>query len=124
MATKRKPRRTPRPTDEEAVKRYAVLEDAIRQDRDFQIDELESALGMYVLAHHLGWKVMYFVHSKRTIRKYEELLGRKLSQEFPEFGPDADRTSAFKIIEAASSFWKLVSGDEKPAIELDKRRVE
>lgn len=121
MTRKRSPRKTPLPSTAEAAERYGVLERAIRQERDFQLDELESALGMYVLAHHVGWKVMYLIHSKRTIRKYEDLLGLKLSEHFPEYGPDADRTNAYKIISKVSNFWKLVSGEEKPPLELDKR---
>ena len=78
---------------------------------------------MYVLVHRLGWKVLYFVHSKKTIRKYEEILGLKLSDEFDEFGPDAPRTNAYKIIKAVNNFWKLVSGDEKSALDLDKRQI-
>ncbi len=78
---------------------------------------------MYLLAHHLGWKVLYLVHSKKTIRKYEEILGIKLSEVFDEFGPDADRTNAYKIIKAVSNFWKLVSGDEKSPLDLDKRQI-
>ncbi|KQW76142.1 hypothetical protein ASC67_00205 [Methylibium sp. Root1272] len=78
---------------------------------------------MYLLAHHLGWKVLYLVHSKKTIRKYEEILGIKLSEVFDEFGPDAERTNAYKIIKAVSNFWKLVSGDEKSPLELDKRQI-
>jgi hypothetical protein len=123
MAKKPPVRKTPMPTAEEAVRRFEVMERAIRQDREFQLDELESALGMYVLAHHLGWKVLYFAHSKKTIRKYEDLLGLKLSEHFPEFGPDAHRTNAYKIIQKVSNFWKLVSGEEKPALDLDKRTI-
>lgn len=121
MVKKSRPWKTEPPSQEEAVSRYAVLEAAVRQDREFQVDELESALGMYVLAHFFGWKVLYFVHSKKTIRKYEDLLGLKLSEHFPEFGPDADRTNAHKIIGTVSNFWKLVSGDEKSPLEIDKR---
>jgi hypothetical protein len=48
----------------------------------------------------------------------------KLSEHFPEFGDDADRTNAHKIIGAVSNFWKLVSGDEKSPLAIDKRSVE
>lgn len=119
-AKKRKPLATPLPTPEEAVERYALMDNAIRR-ADFQIDELESALGMYMIGHHFGWKVLYLVHSKKTVKKYEEILAIKVSEAFPEFGPDADRTNAFQIIQAVSNFWKAVSGDEKPAISVDKR---
>ena len=76
---------------------------------------------MYLLAHYFGWKVPYLLHSKRTVKKYEDLLGLKLSDHFPEYGQDADRTNAYQVIQSVSNFWKLVSGDEKPTVELDKR---
>ena len=114
--------KTPQPTAEQAIKRYTFLDNVIRQD-GIQLDELESALGMYMLGFHFGWKVLYVIHSKRTIRKYEELLGITVREIFDEFGPDADRTNALKVINTVSSFWKLVSGDEKPTIDIDKRTL-
>lgn len=120
MATKPHPRKTPLPTQQEAVERYALMDRAIRGS-GFQIDELESALGMYMIGFHFGWKVLYLVHTKRTVKKYETLLGIKVNEVFPEFGPDADRTNAFKLIQSVSNFWKMVSGDEKPPLQLDKR---
>ena len=101
------------------------MDQVIRQDGpgSFQIDEVESALGMYMMGHHFGWKVLYLVHSKKTIRKYEEILGLKISEVFDEIGPDADRTNAYKIITAASNFWKAVSGEEKPVEGIDKRAM-
>lgn len=126
MATKpRQPFKTPVPSSKEAQERYLFLDDVIRRVRPegFSIDEMESALGMYMLGFHVGWKVLYLVHSKRTIRKYEELLGIKVKEIFPEIGPDADRTMAFKVIEAASNFWKAVSGEDKPLGEVNKRSV-
>ena len=125
MAIKRKEWSTPLPTPEQAQERYAFIDQVIRTmpPNRFGVDELESALGMYLLAHHVGWKVLYLVHSKKTIRKYEEILGIKLSEVFDEFGPDAHRTNAYKIIKAVSNFWKLVSGDEKSPLDLDKRQI-
>ena len=125
MPAKHKAWKTPRATPEEAQERYAFIESVIRSlpEDHYGIDEIESALGMYLLAHNLGWKVLYLVHSKKTIRKYEEILGLKLSEHFDEFGPDADRTNAYKIIKAVSNFWKLVSGDEKSPVDLDKRQI-
>lgn len=125
MASHRKGWITPAPTPDQARERYEFIDQAIRRlpSGSFTIDEVESAIGMYVLAHHVGWKVLYFVHSKKTIRKYEEILGVKLSDSFDEFGPDAPRTNAYKIITAVSNFWKLVSGDEKSPLDLDKRQI-
>lgn len=114
------PRKTPPVTPEQAVERYALMERAIRQD-EYQIDELESALGMYMVGFHFGWKVLHIVHSKKTIAKYEALLGIKIREVFPEYGPDAERTNAYKIATAVSNFWKAVSGEEKPPFTVDKR---
>ncbi|WP_156454326.1 hypothetical protein [Lampropedia cohaerens] len=112
--------KTPPATPEEAIERYAVMDRAIRQT-GIQIDELESALGMYMIGFHFGWRVLVVVHNKRTIAKYEDILGIKIREVFPEYGPDADRTNAYKIIQSVSNFWKLVSGDIKPPDGLDKR---
>jgi hypothetical protein len=115
--------KTPRPTRDEAAERYLYLDNLIRRT-GMQLDELESALGMYMIGWHFGWKVLYVIHSKKTIRKYEELLGISVRETFEEFGPDAERTNAYKVIQAVSSFWKLVSGEEKPDFEVDKRALD
>lgn len=127
MATKKRPPfKTPLPTAKEASERYAFLDKVIRMERDepVPIPELEAALGMFVMAHFTGWKVLYFLHTARTIKKYESILGIRLKDEFPEFGDDANRTNAYKVIERTSNFWKLVSGEVKPTIEVDKRLLE
>ncbi|THU01445.1 hypothetical protein E9531_08705 [Lampropedia puyangensis] len=115
--------KTPPATEQEVQERYALMDKAIRQT-GLQIDELESALGMYMVGFHFGWKVLHVIHSKKTIAKYEGILGIKVREAFPEYGPDADRTNAFKLIKSVSSFWKLVSGDERPPIQLDKRTIQ
>lgn len=74
-------------------------------------DELEAALGVLRLGHHLGWKVLYTIHSKRTIRKYEAILGIKIRETFPETGPSSYRSVGYKIVESVSNFWKAISGE-------------
>ena len=114
--------KTPTPSDAEALERFALMDKVIRQT-GLQLDELESALGMYMIGFHFGWKVLHVIHSKKTIAKYETILGIKVREAFPEYGPDADRTNAYKIIQSVSNFWKLVSGDERSPIQLDKRSL-
>ena len=118
-----KPRKTPIATADQADERYRFMDEVIRRQRadGVHLDELESALGMYMIGFHFGWKVLYLLHSKRTVRKYEDILGIKVAEVFDEVGPDADRTNAYKIIAAASNFWKAVSGEEKPVPGIDKR---
>lgn len=122
MPAKQPSYKTPLPTPEQAIERYALMDRAIRQP-GIQLDELESALGMYMIGFHFGWKVLYIIHSKKTVRKYEQLLGIDVRKVFDEFGPDADRTNAYALITTVSNFWKLVSGEEKPARDIDKRSL-
>jgi hypothetical protein len=77
------------------------------------IDEMEAAIGLLRVGHHFGWKVLYIVHSKRTIRKYEEILGIKVRDFFPAEGPSAPRSIGFNLANKMSNFWKVVSGDIK-----------
>jgi hypothetical protein len=85
------------------------------------IDELEQALGMYVLGRHLGWKALVLVHNKRTLRKYEEIVGMPIREMFPEEGPAAERSVGYRFAKKLSNFWKAVSG-ETPV--PDRRRID
>jgi hypothetical protein len=76
-----------------------------------QIDELENAIGMLFIGRLFGWKVLALVHNKRTIRKYEEILGINVRKEFPEVGPLASKSVGFEFVEKVGQFWKGVSGD-------------
>lgn len=78
-----------------------------------QLDELESALGMLRMGHHMGWKVLYIIHSKQTIRKYEEILGIKIRDIFPEKGPSSYRSYGLQFAEMCGNFWKAAGGDIK-----------
>lgn len=100
-----------------------MIERAIQRREHYIADEMESAIGMYTMGFHYGWKVMQLIHSKQTIAKYEYLLGIKIREEFPEFGDDAERTTAYKIIKSVSSFWRLLSGDLKSPVIGDKRII-
>lgn len=86
-----------------------------------QLDELESAIGMLRMGHHLGWKVLYMIHSKKTIRKYEEILDIKVRELFPERGPSAGRSIGLRFAEGFSNFWKVVSGEVKI---VNRREIE
>jgi hypothetical protein len=84
-----------------------------------QFEELENALGMMFLGRLVGWKVLVLIHNKRTIRKYEEILGIKVREEFPEEGPLTYKSLAYSFIQKAGEFWKGVSGDVK----IPERRI-
>lgn len=79
-----------------------------------QFDELESALGMLMIGRLVGWKVLVLIHNKRTIRKYEEILGGiNIREVFREEGPLAHKSLGLKIAKQLGKFWKVVSGEEK-----------
>ena len=113
--------KTPAPTDSQAIERYKLLDKAVRKFSG-NLDELESAVGMFVLGHHVGWKILHMIHTKKTIRKYEEILGIKIAETFDPFGPDAERANAYRALMAVTNFWKVVSGDEKIDLDRDERR--
>ena len=87
-----------------------------------QIDELESAVGMFMIGRLIGWKLLFIIHNKRTIRKYEEILGINVREEFQEEGPFADKSVALNLIKKLGGFWKAVSGEHKDEELKEKRR--
>ncbi len=108
-------------TDEQNLELQEIENKAIANFSG-QLDELESALGMLRLGHHVGWKVLYLIHSKRTIRKYEEMLGDiKVRELFPEQGPSSYRSYGFNLAQRYSNFWKVAGGDIKIP---DRKKVE
>ena len=99
------------PPDE--AKRISDLVDVAIRNFHGNVDELTGAVGMYMLGRHVGWRVLVLIHSKKTIIKYEEILGIKVREEFPEEGPDVDRSIGYALAKKLSNFWKAVSGEEK-----------
>ena len=77
------------------------------------LDQLNSALGLLRMGHHVGWRALYIIHSKRTIRKYEDILNIQVRGLFPEEGPSAERSIGYEFAKNLKNFWKAVSGDEK-----------
>jgi len=112
MATKRKLITLPSPTSEEALQLMVIADRAMLKFRG-QGDELESALGMLFVGRRYGWKVLYLVHSKRTVAKYEAILGIDVREFFPETGPLTPRSMGFRVSEVIGNFWKAVSGEVK-----------
>ena len=109
---------TPPLTGDQAKLISDVIDAAIRNYHG-GADELEMAIGMYMVGRHVGWKPLVLIHSKRTIRKYEEILQINIREAFPEEGPDWDRSIGYSVAKRLSNFWKAVSGEEK----IDGRRA-
>ena len=87
--------------------------DIITRDFTGQFDELETAIGMLITGRLLGWRVIALIHNKRTIRKYEEILGISIREEFPEEGPLVGKSPAYKLLKQLGQYWKGVSGEVK-----------
>lgn len=82
------------------------------------VDELQKAIGMLMTGDLFGWRVLLIIHNKRTIRKYEDILGIQVKEFFPELGPYSHRSVGYELAVKLGNFWKAVSGD----IPIDNRR--
>ncbi|CAG4885096.1 conserved protein of unknown function [Georgfuchsia toluolica] len=74
-------------------------------------DSLASAIGYLMIGRKFGWRVMYFMHSQSTVRKYEKILDLKSEDVMPEEGIWARKAIAYKAMKAVSNFWKAVKGE-------------
>ena len=97
---------------ERAVQLYEIGREALARFTG-NFDELEAAIGMLHIGDQVGWKPLVLIHNKRTIRKYEEILGINIREFFPEEGPSAERSIGYKIAKKIGNFWKAVSGEIK-----------
>jgi hypothetical protein len=97
-------------TEDQEARLNQVERDAIRYFAG-QFDDLQKAIGVLRLGHHIGWKPLVLMHSKKTIAKYEDILGVKLRDLFVDEGPSADRSNGYSIAKKLRNFWKAVSGE-------------
>lgn len=75
------------------------------------IPQLEGAIGALFVGKRVGWKVLYLIHDKKTLRQYESLLGIKFREALPEVGPKAHKSVAWVALEGIKNFWKAVKGE-------------
>lgn len=94
-------------------KQLQEIEDRVIADFKGDLTQLEAALGMLRIGHHFGWKVLYVIHSKRTIRNYEEILGIKIRDIFEAEGPSSYRSFGYVIAGKFRNFWKAIGGEVK-----------
>lgn len=90
--------------DLDTIERNAILHFQGRYN------DLERALGILRMGHHVGWKVLHIVHSPRSITKYEEVLGVRLRDIFPAAGPSSPRSRGFNGLRGVTNFWGAVIG--------------
>jgi hypothetical protein len=88
-------------------------------------DDLEAAIGMYMVGRLVGWKVLVLLHNKRTIQKYEKALGNiNIREEFEAEGPFVDKSLAYNIVKKLGNFWKGVNGEyDNPELREQRRNL-
>ncbi len=73
-------------------------------------EKLETAIGALYLGIHLGWKTLYIIHNKRTIRQFEEILGITFKEYFDDVLPGSRRSPGYTKAEDQKKYWKVVNG--------------
>ena len=104
-------------SDAEKIAAFDKVGEAVAQFSG-SLEELEKAIGMLMVGYHFGWKVLLLVHSKRTIKKYEKILGIDIREFFPAEGASARRSIGLDLAKQIGNFWQVVSGD----IKVENRR--
>ena len=74
-------------------------------------EKLSNAIGVYMLARHLGWRPTFLLHSIKTIKMYESILGLKFQETTPEINYKSEKLVAWVLAKKVSNFWKLVKGE-------------
>ena len=75
------------------------------------IDVLASAIGVLMVGRHFGWRPVFIMYGRKTIRKYEEILGIEFQKVLPDVGTLAHKSIAWNVAKKLSSFWKAVKGE-------------
>lgn len=91
-------------------KEERMIYNAVKEFRGV-LPTLETAIGAYFVGKLVGWKVLVLIHDKKTLRKYEEILGIDFREELPEVGKFAKKSVAWKAVQKVSNFWKAVKGE-------------
>lgn len=84
--------------------------DKVTKDYSGDISKLEHAIGAYLVGRQFGWKIMLLVHDRKTIAKYEDILGLDF-RELPDVGEYAHKSWAWQAMDKVSNFWKAVRGE-------------
>ncbi|MEQ9419999.1 MAG: hypothetical protein RIF37_03980 [Rhodospirillaceae bacterium] len=77
---------------------------------DFKGDmtECERAIGALLVGRQLGWKPLYLNHDRKTLKKYEKILGIEFREVLPEEGEYAEKSVAWLAVQKVSNFCKAV----------------
>lgn len=74
-------------------------------------DKLSAALGALALGEYLGWRGLLFVHDRRTLRGFEEILGFAFKDALPEQTEYTERLLGYRIADKLGKFWAVVKNE-------------
>jgi len=72
---------------------------------------LSNAIGYLMLGRRFGWRAVFLMYDKKSIKSYEQLLGFDSRELFPEAGDLADKSVAYCAVQKVTNFWKAVKGE-------------
>lgn len=72
---------------------------------------LSDAVGALVLGQLYGWKAVYMIHSRSSIKRFEEILGLSLRDSMPERTELSSRILGVRLADELGRFWAVVKGD-------------
>jgi hypothetical protein len=88
------------------------LADRVREfEGDFAY--LEGALGALLVGQLVGWRVLYVVHSRPVVNRYQRDLGLDFKGDFngkpvmPERGVFAEKSKALLFADKIQDFWRV-----------------
>lgn len=93
-----------------SAKLYEIAQTAI-QHFSGEGTVLESAIGALYVGNAYGWRVLFLIHGRSTIRKYERILSIKFQECVPEDTPLSRRSIAYRALKGVTNFWKAVKGE-------------
>jgi hypothetical protein len=76
---------------------------------------LESAIGALVWGRVVGWHALRLMHTGRTFKKYEEILGVKLKEVLPERTEESLRMNGLRLAANIGKYWQVVTSGLVPA---------
>ena len=75
--------------------------------------QLELAIGAWFIGQHFGWRALYLMHDRKTMKRAQDILGVDFQRDLPEQGPRADKSAAWLLFHKKDlkAFWKVVKGE-------------
>jgi len=89
-----------------------IIELAIREFSGYT-PTLEAAIGALFVGRTLGWEVLYIIHNRSTLKKFEAILRISFQKRLPKRTPQSPRNYAWAWANKFKVFWKVIRGDIK-----------